>query len=165
MVTVLGKEPINFTQWSPKAGTDLPGALYSCGRPGRAVFGTERVSIPEEVIRDWILGLPKSEKLHIVSLLGSKKDGYSEFQYYPFRSAKEEVDKPTWQEWLNERYEGRFIIHEFPTVDAQGKQKEVLDSASRCILALLEGGNTVVVVDSAGAERTGRVCEFTGFKK
>ena len=86
------------------------------------------------------MGLPKSEKLHIVSLLGSKKDGYSEFQYYPFRSAKEEVDKPTWQEWLDQCCGDHFMIHEFPTVDAdaQGIPEDVLDAAKRCILELLE---------------------------
>ena len=160
----MGKEPINLTQWSPKTGTYLPGVLYSCGRPGRAVFGKKRVPIPDEVIRDWILGLPRSEKLHIVSLLGSKKDGFSEFQYYPFHSASEEVDKPTWQEWLVQRYGDRFIIHEFPTVDARGIQKEVLDLARRRILALLEGGSTVVVVDSAGSERTKMVCKEVGYE-
>jgi hypothetical protein len=36
-------------------------------------------------------GLPAAEVLHIVSLLGRKTNGFSEFAYYPFRSIREAV--------------------------------------------------------------------------
>lgn len=49
----------------------------------------------------WVKGLPAANLLYIVSLLGKKPNGYSEFSYYPFRSSKEDDDKPTFQQWLD----------------------------------------------------------------
>ena len=101
--------------------------------------------------------------LQIVSLLGTKTDGYSEFTYYPFRSERETVGKPTFQMWLAERYPGRFTVHEFPTVDAQGIQPDALEAVAACIVRLLADGGSVLLIDSAGAERTARVCEELGY--
>jgi hypothetical protein len=98
-----------------------------------------------------------------VSLLGKKTNGYSEFGYYPFRSSKEVGDKPTFQQWLDERYDRRLVVHEFPTVDAQGIPPDVLKAVTRCVLDLIAKGRTVVIVDSAGAERTARVCAAIGY--
>jgi len=94
-----------------------------------------------------------------VSLLGSKPDGYSEFGYYPFRSEKELGTKPTFQEWLAQHYGSRLIVYEFPTVDLSPVPAGILKEATSRILSLLKKGSKVVVVDSAGSERTARVCE------
>ena len=114
---------------------------------------------------EWVRGLPAAEVLHIVSLLGQKKGHYSEFAYYPFRSSKETGDKPTFQEWLNKRYGRRFVVHEFPTTDAMGIEPHVLTDAKRCVIELLGGNHTVLVIDSAGSERTSRVCEAVGARE
>jgi hypothetical protein len=119
--------------------------------------------VPEDVIHSWVCGLPKADVVHIVSLLGWKKSGYSEFGYYPFRSSTEQESKPTFQEWLNVRYHARFVVHEFP-MDASGIPMDVLRGAKRLVLGLLESGCTTIVIDSAGAERTARVCEATGYQ-
>ena len=37
------------------------------------------------------------------------------------------------------------------------------DAAGKEVLKCLEGGHTKIVVDSAGAERTARVCESIGY--
>ena len=50
-------------------------------------FGQGKVSIGDDVIDLWVKGLPKSDVLHIVSLLGHKTNGNSEFDYYPFDSS------------------------------------------------------------------------------
>jgi hypothetical protein len=55
-------------------------------------------------------------------------------------------------------------VHEFPTVDARGIPADVLQDVTGHILRLLTCASTVVVVDSAGAERTARVCEEIGFE-
>ena len=69
------------------------------------------------------------------------------------------------QEWLDQRYSRRFEVHEFPTRDREGLPRDVLEAVRRCVLDLIENGNTVVVVDSAGAERTARVCEAIGYER
>jgi hypothetical protein len=112
-----------------------------------------------------VKGLPEAEVLHIVSLLGQKKDRYSEFAYYPFRSSKEAGDKPTFQEWLDQRYGRHFVIHEFPTTDAMGIEPQVLQQAKSCVIELLGKNQTVLVIDSAGSERTARVCEAVGLER
>lgn len=166
-------EPINLREWKPIAPADHRGRLFTCGRPGRGTAGycREKKLVDDGTIHRWVTGLPNGKILHIVSLLGRKRSrgaertGFSEFGYYPFRSEKEPGTAPTFQEWLDERYTRRFVVHEFPTVDAQGIPSQDLNKIKRCVLDLIERNNTVVVVDSAGAERTARVCEAMGFKK
>jgi hypothetical protein len=153
-------EPANLREWQGKGGR-----LFTCGRPGRATFKRERRQIQEDTINLWASGLPRADILHIVSLLGQKTDGFSEFDYYPFRSSQESGIKPTFQEWLDQRYGHRFVVHEFPTTDARGIPPDLLDAAKHCVLTLIMSGETVVVVDSAGAERTARVCEAVGYKR
>lgn len=158
-------EPNNLCEWQAPENSTTEGRLLTCGRPGRATYGRERRQVPDDVIDLWAKGLPDNEVLHIVSLLGCKKDGFSEFGYYPFRSSKESGSQPTFQEWLDERYGRCFIVHEYPTVDLQGIPSDVLSTVTRQIIKLLEGSCTVVVVDSAGAERTARVCEKAGYTR
>ena len=158
-------EPMNLTEWKPRLPARQGGRLFTCGRPGRATFGTDRSPVHENTIDRWAMGLPEAEVVHIVSLLGHKKGGFSEFGYYPFRSSKECEEKPTFQEWLDQRYSRRFVVHEFPTRDREGLPRTVLEAVSSCVLDLIESDNTVVVVDSAGAERTARVCEAIGYER
>ena len=157
-------EPMNLSEWRPLKPFLRGARLFTCGRPGRATYGKRRELIDKDTIDNWVQGLPKAEILHIISLLGKKKDGYSEFEYYPFRSSKESGPKPTFQEWLDERYGRRFVVHEFPTVDARGIPSVVLKTVTRCILDLIENNSTVLVIDSAGAERTARVCKAIGYE-
>jgi hypothetical protein len=154
-------EPKNLSEWRPRQGA----RLFTCGRPGRATYGRKKVRIDDDTIDQWVNRLPKAEILHIVSLLGKKTSGFSEFGYYPFRSSEESGTKPTFQDWLDERYGRRFVVHEFPTVDAQEIPSDVLKKVRRCVLDLIENGSTVVVVDSAGAKRAARVCEAIGYEK
>ena len=159
------REPINLSEWEKPLKPQGRGRLFTCGRPGRFTFGREKRIINNETIDQWTHGLPQVECLYIVSLLGRKKNGYSEFSYYPFRSSKEVGAKPTFQDWLTERYGPRFIVHEFPTVDAMGVPYEIMKDLMHHIHDLIENGNTVLIMDSAGAERTARVCEAMGYKR
>jgi hypothetical protein len=158
-------EPMNLREWRPGAQAECRGRLFTAGRPGRGTpgFGRARKTVDEAIVDRWVAGLPKADVLQIVSLLGRKTDGFSEFAYYPFRSGREPAGKPTFQEWLDRRYGPRFIVHEFPTVDARGIASDVLDDLRACVRRLLGAGYAVVILDSAGAERTARVCEDIGF--
>ncbi len=161
------KEPINLSEWKSATSSQYGGRLFTCGRPGRGTpgYGRDQKPVDEDTIDRWISGLPAADEVHIVSLLGTKKGGTSEFIYYPFRSSYEGGSKPTFQEWLVSRYGLRFVVHEFRTVDMRGIEKPVLDQVRYCVLALLKDASTVVIVDSAGAERTARVCEHMGFNR
>ncbi len=152
-------EPNNLYEWRAPSESASAGRLFTCGRPGRATYETERRRIPDDTIDRWVKGLPDAEVLHILSLLGSKKGGFSEFDYYPFRSSKESGARPTFQDWLDEHYDECFVVHEYPTVDGRGISPDVLGMVTAEIINLLKDGCTVVIVDSAGAERTARVCE------
>jgi hypothetical protein len=154
-----GNEPINLRERRSHATLTSGGRLFTCGRPGRGTFGRKRFRIDDTIVHLWVQGLPVRYLVMIVSLLGTKRDGYSEFAYYSFRSSKESGEKPTFQEWLDQHYSQRFVVNEFPTIDSSGIPSDVLSAVSRCMLHLVEEGHTVVLVDSAGAERTSRVCE------
>ena len=121
--------------------------------------------ISDDTITSWVNGLPDPAPLHIVSLLGKKPGGFSEFDYYPFRSTHEGGVKPTFQAWLNERFSQRFVVHEFPTVDLRGIPPDTMRALTHCVRELIDDANTVVVVDSAGAERTSRVCKALGYER
>jgi hypothetical protein len=154
------REPERLQEWRTDGGR-----LFTCGRPGRATFKRAKRPIGEGIIDLWVEGLPSVDLLHIVSLLGRKVGGLSEFNYYPFRSSEETGTKPTFQEWLDGRYERRFLVHEFPTVDARGIPSDVLRAVRDEVRGLVHRGETVLVVDSAGAERTARVCEACGYQR
>lgn len=77
------KEPLNLKEWPAPLGQ-----LYSCARPGRGTHGRKRASVDTAVLRRWLRNLPAVGELHMISLLGHKADGMSEFVYYPFRSAR-----------------------------------------------------------------------------
>jgi len=161
---MVSKEPINLRKWSPPGGSRQGARLFTCGRPGRATYGAKRIHVDNATIDKWVNGLPKADVLHIISLLGRKPDGFSEFGYYPFRSSKESGTKPTFQEWLNERYGRRFVVHEFPTEDLKPIPPQVLEDVKRCLLDLIEKGSTIVVVDSGGARRSASACKAIGYR-
>jgi hypothetical protein len=102
--------------------------------------------------------------LQVVSLLGRKRDGFSEFSYYPFQSSQEPGGKPSFQQWLHINSPRALTVHEFPTTDARGIPQELLGSIKNCVRDLIKQHKIVVVMDSAGAERSARVCEAVGFR-
>ncbi len=74
-------EPINLREWKATDRSKQRGRLFTCGRPGRASYGREKVAVGDEIIDLWASGLPKTDVLHVVSLLGHKTTGFSEFGY------------------------------------------------------------------------------------
>ena len=84
----------------------------------------------------------------------------SEYRFYSFRGSHEHSTKPTFQEWLDRRHgPGRFQVHEYPTEDGGPRSLSDEDVASigAIIQPLIEAGETIVMFDSFGSERTGPV--------
>jgi hypothetical protein len=116
-------------------------------------------------LKEWVDGLSGADPVHIVSLLGQKKNGTSEFKYYPFRSCEEPGGKPTFQSWLDGFKRGAFMVREFPTIDYQTIPADRVSRITSYVQKLLAEGQTVVLVDSAGAVRTKQVREAMGVTK
>jgi hypothetical protein len=156
------REPCNLREW-----TVTSGRLFTCGRPGRGTFSGSKKQIPEYIIDLWVDGLPKVPQVSIISLLGQKyPSGLSEFSYYPFRSCMEDGAKPTFQDWLISRYRSRFIVEEFPTQDRLPMAScEYVEAIRNCVRSLLDSGAVVIIVDSAGVQRTGEICGTIGMLK
>jgi hypothetical protein len=131
-------------------------------------MGAKVAKISDEIVDVWLNGLPSSTgEVIIVSLLGRKPRGPSEFSYYSFRGGfdqpEDRPDCPTWQEWLNERYGCRYRVCEFPTIDTEDIPESTKKVLFETIIKFMQAGKTVTVVDSGGVGRTGRV--ITGLKK
>jgi hypothetical protein len=62
-------EPMNLKEWQPPPAAQQGGHLLTCGRPGRATFGQDRIPIDAHTIDLWVSRLPAREVVHIVSLL------------------------------------------------------------------------------------------------
>lgn len=125
-------------------------------------MGANIPTISDQVVDAWIAGMPSStDEIIIVSLLGRKPNGLSEFSYYSFRGGFDKSEHrpgcPSWQEWLFERYASKYRLHEFPTVDTELIQEDIKRDVAKTILRFMQLGKTVVVVDSGGIGRTGSV--------
>src|SRR5437764_1169649 len=94
-------EPCNLRRCKA-VGTPDAGLLFTCGRPGRSLGRTAPVS--DEIVDCWIAGLPEANTIHLISLLGTKEDGTSEYHFYSFRGNHESSAKPTFQCWLDSRH-------------------------------------------------------------
>ena len=148
-------EPWRWKRWkiSPSsARTDF----YTCARPGRSKGSKGKV--PDRLLRDSVLGLPAAGNVVVVSLLGHKPDGTSEFSFYSFFGRRQ-----SFQQWLDREYPEKAIkVVEHPTCDFRPVPNETLAAVASDILKLLSEGRTVVLVDSGGIQRTGQVCRHLG---
>jgi len=137
--------------------------LFTAARPGRSL-GRAIPKISDETVYAWARGLlPLSSQLHIISLLGTKPNGLSEYSYYSFRGSRGslEIDfkKPTFQEWLNDRFGlERFVVVDFPTIDTMPIEAAMITEICQCTTSLLMTSNDVLIVDSGGEGRTGKIC-------
>ena len=157
-------EPYRLKKWKLPPTINGVSEFYTCARPGRSGETTD--DVPDEVVDKWVSGLPEP-KTAIVSLLGRKRNstGMSEFSYYSFCSdydtADERRDRLSFQEWLAQNHGHlEIIVREHPTFDRRPVGDDLLAGVRDDIFDLLSTGRTVVVVDSGGMERTGRVVGF-----
>jgi len=158
-------EPYRLRRWNERSSTDRL-AFYTCARPGRSKGKSGDVA--DEVVYKWLQNLPQGEKVAIVSLLGWKPNGMSEFSFYSFcgawESPEERRRRPTFAEWIAESNQDRPMkVVEHPTEDYEPVKPRILDAVERDVHRLLEHGWTVILVDSGGETRTKQVCSHLQF--
>ena len=158
-------EPYKLRRWRHKSSTDqIP--FYTCARPGRSKGNSGPVS--DALVDKWIEGLPGNPPTIVVSLLGRKPNGLSEFSFYSFAGTFEDPaerkSRPLFLNWLKRRHPGRVeVIIEHPTIDFKPIDIATLTAAVATIDTQLSKGQTVVLVDSGGETRTRQVCQHGGF--
>lgn len=158
-------EPHRIRRWNKASSTDRLD-FYTCARPGRSKGANGQVA--DALVHKWLQGLPKGERVAIVSLLGRKPDGMSEFAFYSFcgeyDSPEERRRHPTFSEWVAEAGQDRMIkVVEHPTEDLRKIPEETLVALAKDVHSFLEDGWTVVLVDSGGETRTKMVCRYLQF--
>jgi hypothetical protein len=130
--------------------------FYTCARPGRS--RGSKAKVPDCLVLDWARGLPGGTEICIISLLGQKPAGPSEFSFYPSFD-----DAESFQEWLNASVTGRkFRIISHPTTDLEEIDPAVLAAVAADVRRLVSEGKTVVIMDSGGWTRTGAVAACLG---
>jgi hypothetical protein len=162
MKTLKPLKPYMLRRW--RAGA-FPNCQYffTCARPGRTGnAASKHARVPDDLVRRWVLGLP-GPNTSILSLLGRKPDGLSEFSFYSFYGGfdlpSEHPGCLSFQEWLTHWYAERSIVLcEHPTCDFEPIGPETLDAVASDIGRLLSAARTVVLIDSGGQQRTGMVC-------
>lgn len=158
-------EPYKLRRWRRKSSTDAV-LFFTCARPGRSRSKSEPV--PDAIVDKWVSGLPSSRPAVIVSLLGRKPDGLSEFWFYSFagvlETPVERNGRPLFEDWLNSRHPGSVEkVIEHPTTDFRRIVASTLAAVAADIEAQLLSGRTVVLIDSGGETRTRQVCSHAGF--
>ena len=163
----MAQEPCRLTEYFSRT-SPFAGRLFTCARPGRSL-GRSIKSIDDETVRQWVHGLPDCRPLNIISLLGRKPNGMSEYSYYSFRGGHDlcaqRPDALTFQEWLNVNFShSRFTVTDFPTTDVEPMDDKYVMQICDHIRGLLCKSVNVLVVDSGGVGRTGYVCAKLGAK-
>src|SRR5947209_447721 len=77
--------------------------FYTCARPGRKVSATD--PIPDSVVEAWVENLERlGPRPALISLLGRKPRGASEYSFYSFHGgfdcAQGAASTPSFGEWL-----------------------------------------------------------------
>jgi hypothetical protein len=146
-------EPHRPTRWkAPGFSADVQ--FYISARPGRS-YGKEAI-VADSIVDEWVQGLPGRKGTTIVSLLGRKPNGTSEFSFYSFHGSwdtrSQRRDKPlSFQCWLDMRHPDRSLeVVEYPTIDMPDVPQETLVCVARKISKLLSEGRIVVLIDSGG---------------
>lgn len=117
-------------------------------------------------MQKWVKGLPGSHTT-IISLLGHKRDGTSEFSFYSFGgkddNSSEARGKKPFQQWLDDHCAEKDIrLLEYPTTDFESIRSEILEDIARDVPRLLAEDRTIVLMDSGGETRTRSVCRCLG---
>jgi hypothetical protein len=139
--------------------------FFTCARPGRK--DGPRGTVSDGVVRNWVNDvMALGPRLAIVSLLGTKPDGTSEYSFYSFRGGFEgpAITSPTFVEWLAHTADD-VVWREHPTVDFSPLTEETLAAIAEDVRALLGEGRTLVIFDSGGETRTAQVCRHLGAKE
>lgn len=148
-------EPFKLRKWRVPSG-----AFFTCARPGRS--HGKGLEVAEKEIHRWVKGLHLEKGSVIVSLLGKKQNGMSEYRYYPFRGGWDPVTShPTFQKWLDLEYPALgLLVIEHPTIDYEDVPPATRIAIGKDVVTHLKQGKTVVLVDSGGEARTDQVARL-----
>jgi hypothetical protein len=159
-------EPYRKRRWR-RASDATRIAFFTCARPGRSKSKDQPVS--DKTVHQWVNNLPGPDT-SIVSLLGDKPDGMSEFWFYSFYGGwddpAEARGRLSFQAWLDKWHADRSIqVVEHPTHDYSPTKisAETLAAIETDVERLLAAGRTVILVDSGGETRAGQVCRHLKF--
>ena len=139
-------KPHMLRRWRIGAATNSH-HFFTCARPGRTgAPASKHAPISDDLVHRWVLGLPGPQTA-IVSLLGRKPDGLSEFSFYSFYGG---FDLPSdcpgrlsFQAWLTRWHQDRAItVSEHPTCDFKPISPETLDAIASDLSRLLSAGRT-----------------------
>jgi len=124
--------------------------------------------VSDEFVHSWVANLPGETCIALVSLLGTKTDGTSEYSFYSFCGGfelqSERRRRVPFQEWLDRWYPDRQIrIVDHPTQDFTSVPPDTLAAIKVDVNSLLEAGRTVILLDSGGETRTSQVCRYLDF--
>jgi hypothetical protein len=159
-------KPYKLRRWRWKDG-ELSCYFFTCARPGRTnKEESKKAQVSDDLVSRWLTGLP-GPRTAIVSLLGCKPDGTSEYAFYSFYGGYDKPEKrpgrKSFREWLDQRHGAPPIqLRECPTTDFNKVPDDVLNAAAKSVAELLRQGHTVVLVDSGGDQRTSQVCRYIG---
>lgn len=158
-------EPYKLRRWRRGSSNDSV-SLYTCARPGRSKG--KNGSVSDRLVDKWVQGLPGNPPRVIVSLLGRKPTGLSEFSFYSFagefETPKERGRRPLFLDWLLQRHPGSIEkVIEYPTTDFSPVEEKTLAPAATDINVCLSAGRTVVLMDSGGETRIRQLCNYAGF--
>lgn len=157
-------KPYRLRRWRA-GGCNGAVRFFTCARPGRTgKEGSKNAYVSDKLVHRWVLGLPRP-KTAIVSLLGSKPGGPSEFSFYSFwggfDSASSHLGQLSFREWLHHWHQDLAIeLREHPTWDYTPIPASKCELVASDIRTLATSGHTVVLVDSGGQQRSGQVCLF-----
>jgi hypothetical protein len=150
-------EPYRLFEWRLPSPNQT--SFYTCARPGRSIGKNQLVS--NDLVFKWAKGLPNKNTITIISLLGTKTSGKSEFSFYwAFHDAN------SMAQWLNGQVHDRhFQIISYPTVDGTTMNQDIVDAAAQAVLEHTSNKTTVILMDSGGMQRTGAVAAHLGAVK
>lgn len=152
-------EPFKLRRWN-EASSPHRLNFYTCARPGRS--NGPSGDVPDDVVHKWFAGLPKGDKTVIVSLLGQKPDGMSEFAFYSFRGEFDQPRRrqPTFSDWIAKAAGAQIVkVVEHPTCDLRPVPPETIAAVLEEIRDALQDGWTVILVDSGGETRSRAICK------
>jgi len=152
-------KPYMLKRWRDSASND--GYFYTCARPGRTGNPeSKNADVADELVCRWVKGL-RGPKTAIVSLLGRKPDGRSEFSFYSFDGGFDARSdrRLMFADWLKRWHPDLSItLREHPTCDFKTIAPETLDDIAASVRELMSAGWVVILVDSGGQTRTKAVC-------
>jgi hypothetical protein len=141
--------------------------LFTCARPGKdGNPASKYATVSNETVHRWVLRLP-GQKAALVSLVGCKPDGQSEFSFYSFYGGfdreAENAGRMSFQQWLD-RWHGdlAIVLREHPTWDFRPVPTEVLSWIAEDVMRQFLEDRVVIIFDSGGQTRTGQVCKYLG---